>query len=306
LSAPCAWVLERDAEAYPSCLTDLDPPERPRLYGVGRRAVVERFDYRSAVTIVGARRASSYGLQVAERLARDLAAAGVTIVSGMARGIDAAAHRGALTADGLTIAVLANGPDVVYPPVNRPIYERILERGAVVAEHPPGTRARRYDFPARNRIMAALAGLVVIVEAAQPSGSLITADLAAKLGRTVGAVPGQVGIPVAAGTNDLIKEGAELIRDARDALDLLYGVGADRRAVVRVNLDPPPGPSLEPSLRAVLELVEAGASTVDRIAAEASLPPCETAVALGRLELLGYVVGEAHGGFRRSAMPAPA
>ena len=266
------------------------------------------------MTIVGARRASAYGLRMAETLARDLALAGVVVVSGLARGIDAAAHRGALAADGVSVAVLANGPDIAYPPVNRRIYDRLLVRGAAVAEHPPGTRARRYDFPARNRIMAALAELVVIVEAAQPSGSLITADLAAKLGRTVGAVPGQVGIPVAAGTNDLLKEGAHLIRDARDALDLLYGVGADpgdrdrvnSRRPPRVNLAARAGPALDPGLRAVLELIESGGSTVDRIAAAAGLEAREVGVALARLELLGYVTAGPLARFHRSPLVAPA
>ncbi len=224
----------------------------------------------------------------------------------MARGIDAAAHRGALAGAGLTIAVLANGPDVVYPAANRPLYERIVEEGAVISEHPPGTRPRKQDFPARNRIMAALGQVVVIVEAAQPSGTLITADLAAKLGRTVGAVPGQVGIRVAEGTNDLIKEGAHLIRDARDVLDLLFGVGADARlGELRRAPGPRPGPALEPPLRAVLELVASGASTVDRVAVGGRLGPREAAVTLARLELLGYVRADALGAYALTGLEQP-
>ena len=301
------WSLERASEGYPACLEDLEPPLRPRrLYGTGRRAAVAGLDHQSAVTIVGARQASGYGLRIAERLARDLALAGATVVSGMARGIDAAAHRGALAGGGTTIAVLANGPDVVYPRSNRALYQRILAAGAAIAEQPPGAIARRHFFTHRNRIMAALARVVVVVEAAQPSGSLVTADLAARLGRTVGAVPGQIGIRVAEGTNDLIRDGAHLIRDARDVLDLLYGVGVDPRpGKLGKAPEPRPGPALDERLGAVLDLVGSGASTVDRVAVEARLSPREAAGALARLELLGYVRADALGAFSVTGLRRP-
>jgi DNA processing protein len=290
------WVIEHGAPAYPDCLTDLDPPDRPVLHVAGAQDAIAALDDEAVVTIVGARQASGYGLRVAERLARDLAVAGVTVVSGMARGIDSAAHRGALIGGGLTVAVLANGPDLAYPARNSDLYRRILGSGAVVSEHPPGTPARRHHFRARNRIMAALGRVVVIVEGAQPSGSLITADLAAKLGRTVGAVPGQVGIRVAAGTNDLIKDGAHLIRDARDVLDLMFGVGvADQGSRLERAPPPRPGPAIEAPLRAMLDLVGSGAATVDRLAADARVAPRDAAVALARLERLGYVVADALG-----------
>jgi DNA processing protein len=239
--------------------------------------------------------------------------AGVTVVSGMARGIDAAAHRGALLGGGVTVAVLAGGPDIVYPPMNRDVYQQILGSGAVISEHPPGTRTRKHHFPARNRIMAALGRVVVIVEAAQPSGSLITADLAAKLGRTVGAVPGQLGIRVAEGTNDLIKEGAHLIRDARDVLDLLFGVGVENAprslepASPRLKEAPPPrpGPPLDPPLRTVFELVGSGATTVDRVALDGRLAPRQAAVALARLERLGYVAVDALGTYSLTERKPP-
>ena len=290
------WSLRGGEEGYPRPLADLGEPAPPPLHGAGRREAVERLDPEATVTIVGARRASAYGLRVAEALGRDLALAGVTVVSGMARGIDAAAHRGALAAGGTTIAVLANGPDVVYPPLHRRLYAEILAAGAAISEYPPGTTPRSYFFPARNRIMAALGRAVVIVEASQPSGSLITAEVASRLGRTVGAVPGQVGARIAEGTNGLIKDGAHLIRDGRDVLDLLYGVECPRRHV---------GPALEPELREVLDAVESGATTVDRVIADASVGTREAAVALARLELLGYVAGGQLGSFTRSALEAP-
>lgn len=301
------WTVRLGADGYPDCLTDLEPPLRPPLlYGIGNQEAIADLDHPSTVTIVGSRRASGYGLRVAERLARDLAVVGVTVISGMARGIDAAAHRGALAGRGRTIAVLGNGPDVVYPPTNRELYERIVEGGAAIGEHPPGTVARRHFFTERNRIMAALGAVVILVEGAQPSGSLVTADVAAKLGRTVGAVPGQVGVRVAEGTNDLIKEGAHVIRDARDVLDLLYGVGVTpERAVLEEAPKPRPGPALDARLAAVLDLVAAGASTVDAVVAGAGLTAGQVAGALARLELLGYVRADALGGFAVTELQRP-
>jgi DNA processing protein len=294
---PSTWELGAADGGYPRCLRDLDEPRPARIYGAGLREAVVDLDHEATVTIVGARRATAYGLRVAEHLARELAIAGVTVVSGMARGIDAAAHRGALAGGGTTIAVLANGPDVVYPPLHRDLYRRILASGAAISEYPPGTTARKQFFPARNRLMAALGNTVVIVEAAQPSGSLITAELAMKLGRTVGAVPGQVGVAVAAGTNALIADGAHLIGDARDVLDLLFGVGA--RGSNRS------GPPLDPGLRRVLDLVESGATTVDRVAIDGEMPARTAAIGLARLELLGYVSAGALGGFARAPQAVP-
>jgi DNA processing protein len=292
-----SWVIERDSDSYPRSLRDLDPPERPRLlHCAGNREAVAALDTDAVVTIVGSRQASSYGLRIAERLARDLAFAGVTVVSGMARGIDSAAHRGALVAGGRTVAVLANGADVIYPPSNLELYNRILAAGAVVSEHPPGTLARRHSFVERNRIMAALGRVVILVEAAQPSGSLTTADRALRLGRTVGAVPGQVGVRAAEGTNDLLKEGAELIRDARDVLDLLFGVGVAPDPPERAP-QPRPGPALDERLAEVLVLVENGAGTVERVAIEGGIGASDAAAALARLELLGYLRADAVGCF---------
>lgn len=294
------WRLEVDDESYPAGLRELEPGERPTLYGAGDRRGIQDLANSPAVTIVGARQASSYGLRAAEALAADLATAGVVVVSGMARGIDAAAHRGALAVAGRTIAVLAGGPDIAYPASNRALYARIVERGVAVSEHPPGRTAERRHFAQRNRIMAALGAVTVIVEAAQPSGSLITADVALRLGRTVGAVPGQVGIKVAEGTNDLIRDGAHLIRDARDVLDLIFGVGVAGAPAARRR-----GPPLDAELAQLLELVRAGAGTIDRLAAASRSATRAVAVALARLELLGYVTADPLGGYAPTGLREP-
>jgi DNA processing protein len=171
------------------------------------------------VTIVGARRASAYGREVARALSAELTGAGLLVVSGMAFGIDACAHRGALEA-GRTVAVLGCGPDVAYPAAHRSLWRRIQENGLVLSELPPGTGAWRWSFPARNRIIAALAGITVVVEAAERSGSLVTAEIARKLGRALGAVPGPVSARTSAGANDLLADGASLIRNAEDVLNV--------------------------------------------------------------------------------------
>jgi DNA processing protein len=290
------WSIARGSEGYPESLTQLqDPPAA--LHGIGDRRAVTELEHAATVTIVGARRASHYGLSVAEELASDLAVAGITIVSGMAYGIDAAAHRGTLAGGGCTIAVLGGGPDVVYPPSNRGLHRQIAASGAVVSEHPHGTETTKWSFPARNRIMAALSWMTVIVEGAEPSGTLITAGEAAKLGREVGAVPGQVNSRLARGPHALIRDGAMLIRDAQDVLDAMLGIGC--ASVSRA------GPALEPTLEAVLDQVERGAATPDAVAVRAQLAPHDAAVALGRLELLGYVTVDGSGTYSRTSLSAP-
>ncbi|MBI4687050.1 MAG: DNA-protecting protein DprA [Nitrospirae bacterium] len=174
-----------------------------------------------AVAIVGSRMPTDYGLQVAERISRRLASSGLTIVSGMARGIDAMAHRGALSAGGRTIAVLGSGVDVAYPAENRGLMRAISSGGAVVSEFPLGTIPDKGNFPRRNRIISGLSLGVIVIEAAEDSGSLITARYAIEQGREVFAVPGNVTSGVSKGTNDLIKKGAKLIEDADEVIDEL-------------------------------------------------------------------------------------
>ncbi|MBN1473077.1 MAG: DNA-processing protein DprA [Syntrophaceae bacterium] len=171
------------------------------------------------LAIVGSRAASTYGKYTTERISRELAQKGVTVVSGMARGIDSAAHRGALAARGRTIAVLGSGLDVIYPPENKKLFAEIIENGAVISEFPMGTPPIAANFPSRNRIISGMSYGVLVVEAGEKSGSLITARLALEQGREVFAVPGSVETPTSRGANRLIKEGAKLIENAEDILE---------------------------------------------------------------------------------------
>jgi DNA processing protein len=218
------------------------------------------------------------------------------VVSGLAFGIDACAHRGALDG-GRTVAVLGCGPDVAYPAAHRSLWRRIAETGLVLSELPPGASPWRWTFPARNRIMAALSAMTVVVEAATRSGSLITADLAADLGRDLGAVPGPVNSRASAGPNALLAGGACVVRDAQDVLDAMLGAGAER-------LDRS-GPALDRTLAEVLAAVEAGEGTCDGVAAGLGIPAPDAAAALARLELLGYVVCSALGTYSRTLLPQP-
>jgi len=269
---------------YPRSVTDLtDAPAV--LYVRGELARFERMLAGERVAIVGARRASEYGLQQARGLGRGLAAAGLTVVSGLALGVDSAAHVGALEADGVTVAVLACGPDVAYPASKRRLHARIVASGAVIAELPPGTRPRRWCFPARNRIIAALAQATVVVEAGERSGSLITAGQAADLGREVAAVPGLVTAPLAAGTNALIADGAQLVRGAHDVLELLFGAAA-LQLLPASPVDRTAG--LEPDLRALLERIGGGCDTVTALAGSGGAVDAVLA-GLAQLELRGLV-----------------
>jgi len=171
------------------------------------------------VAIVGSRLASTYGKYTTERISRELALQGVTVVSGLARGIDSAAHRGALLAHGQTIAVLGSGPDIIYPPENKKLFADIAREGAIVSEFPLGTPPRAANFPARNRIISGMSYGVVVVEAGEKSGSLITARLALEQGREVFAVPGSIDAAGSRGTNKLIKQGAKLIENTGDILE---------------------------------------------------------------------------------------
>ncbi len=176
-------------------------------------------DTSSAVGVVGSRKSTSYGLKVAITFAQDLALAGLTIVSGGARGIDTAAHKGALKADGKTIAVLGCGIDVTYPYENADLFKQIAEKGAIITEFPPGTEPRAKNFPARNRIISGLSQGILVVEAARKSGAMITAEFAMDEGREVYSIPGSIFSPTSMGTNSLIKQGAKLVQRPEDILE---------------------------------------------------------------------------------------
>jgi DNA processing protein len=294
LAAQC-WACCRHGDLYPTGLRDA--PDAPwALVGRGDPGLLDGLEPFGAVTIVGARRATSYGREIARELGRELAAAGMVVVSGLAFGVDACAHRGAIDA-GRTIAVLGCGPDTAYPAAHRSLWRQICEKGLVISEFPPGAPPWRWTFPARNRIMAALAGMTVVVEAAARSGSLITADLAADLGRDLGAVPGPVTSRASAGPNNLLAGGACLVRDAQDVLDAMLGAGATQ-------LDRG-GPALSPVLAEVLATVEAGESSCDGIAAVLGLIGSDAAAAISRLELLGYVTCSTMGLYSRTLLPSP-
>lgn len=217
---------------YPLGLLDLE--ESPVLYLLGSTTTAP------AVAVVGTRRSTGYGMALAEGFGAALARAGWTTVSGLARGIDGAAHRGCLRASGTAVAVLGSGVDVVYPAEHRGLYRRILEaNGAVISEYPPGTPPDRWRFPARNRLIAAISSAVVVVEAGESGGALITARLAAEIGRPVFVVPGDVDRPASIGCNRLIKDGAHPVLGAQDLLadlDLLLGAAPGPTTPVPVAL----------------------------------------------------------------------
>ncbi len=291
LRAAECWACCRHGELYPASLRDAtDAPWA--LIGRGDPALLDGLELDAAVTVVGARRATSYGREVARELGRELARAGMVVVSGLAFGIDACAHRGALDA-GRTIAVLGCGPDVPYPASNRSLWRQVCETGLVLSEFPPGATPWRWTFPARNRIMAALAGMTVVVEAASRSGSLITTDLAADLGRDLGAVPGPITSRASAGPNNLLAGGACVIRDAQDVLDAMLGPGRRRVPDNRTA-------ALKPDLESALAAVESGHSGCDAVANATGLSAPAAASALARLELLGYLTCSSVGNYSRT------
>lgn len=287
------WAVCRHGDGFPEGLRDgADAPVC--LMGAGCGFELGEVTMAGTVTVVGARRATGYGLEVARTLGAQLAAAGLVVVSGLALGIDGAVHRGAVER-GRTLAVLAGGPDRPYPASHARLYRRVQERGMVVSELPPGTRPWRWGFPARNRIMAALSQMTVVVEAARRSGSLITAEMAADAGREVGAVPGPVTAGPSVGSNELIAGGAALVRDGADVFDRLADFG---RPLPR----PPSGPEVRVGDGPVLDAVEHGLRLVDSIAAAAGKPVAETAAALARLEIAAYVTCSLTGEYGRTGL----
>lgn len=279
LEASGCWAICSHDRGWPEGL--LHQADRPAcLIGLGDIGLLAGLEPDDAVTIVGSRRATGYGQEVARRLGREAARAGVAVISGMAAGIDGAVHRGSLGV-GRSIAVLGGSADRPYPASNRGLFRELVESGAVVSEMPPGSGPRRWCFPARNRTMAALSGLTVVVEAAARSGSLITAEMALSAGREVGAVPGPVTSSVSAGCNDLIRSGAALIRDGFDLIETLTPGRARPEAMSDLPDDP--------LQLAVLEAIAEGASTADSVAAKTGIDPAGVMVVITTLEFEGLV-----------------
>jgi DNA processing protein len=270
------WLGRSDPH-FPGRLRSIhDPP--PGLFLRGRGGV----DALSApaVAVVGARACSDYGAHVARSLARELAAAGVVVISGLARGVDGWAHRGCLEAAGSTVAVLGCGIDRDYPRAHSSLAGEIQQGGLLVSEYPPGVAPAPWRFPARNRIVAGLALATVVVEARERSGALITADLALEEGREVLAVPGEITSALSQGANALLRLGATPVTCAADVLEAIGIEPPDST---------PDGPVPGSAAAAALSAVEAGATTVDQVARAAGLAPGAAAAALVELELAGRV-----------------
>ena len=275
-------ILTSGDPAYPKRLKDIyDPP--PVLYV---RGDIKKQD-ELAISIVGSRKTSPYGRGFTEKLSRELAQHGVTVVSGMARGIDSVAHQGAISERGRTIAVLGCGVDVVYPRENRKLYEEIIEHGAVLSEFPMGSPPEAGHFPKRNRIISGLSLGVVVVEAGKGSGSLITANYALEQGRDVFAVPGNVGAENSQGTNQLIKQGAKLVESSADVLEeLLPQWTRDKQSIPKVE---DRGKGLSEEERAVFALLGDTPLHIDAIIRETQLEPGKISSLLLNLELKGVV-----------------
>lgn len=276
-----AHALTPDAAAYPARLRALaDPPLALFVHG----ALAPEDDV--AVAIVGARRAGEYGRRVAADLARGLAQAGVTVVSGLASGVDAAAHRGALDAGGRTLAVMATGVDRVYPAWHRELARAVRAAGALLSEFPLGTPPLQFHFPRRNRIIAALTVGTVVVEAAERSGALITAAYALEQGGEVFAVPGPVDAPHHAGCHRLIRQGATLVTRVEDVLDAIAPARRARLAAAQAAVA---AATLSPGERHMLDALGDGATHVDAAAARAGLGAGAVLEMLLALELRGLV-----------------
>src|SRR5262245_22576712 len=279
-----AAILPITAAAYPERLRQIpDPP--PFLY---LRGEIQARDQK-AVAVVGSRSASPYGIKVARDLCRALAVLGFTVVSGMARGIDGEAHQATLEAGGRTVAALGSGVDVVYPGEHRSLYHDISGSGAVVSELPMGTRPLAHHFPARNRIISGLSLGVVVVEATEKSGSLITARLAAEQGREVFAVPGQAGASRSRGAHQLIREGAKLVDDIDDIVEEIAPQlrSRDRARGLSAKMELPVEMGLE--AKKILELIQSAPLQIDELIEGSGLSPAKVSEVLLSLEISGFL-----------------
>ncbi|NWG34368.1 MAG: DNA-protecting protein DprA [Chloroflexi bacterium] len=271
-------ILTWQDEAYPQRLKEIEQPP-PVLYIRGEYLPDDLF----AVAVVGTRRVTPYGRQITEELASFLAAHGLTVISGLARGVDAIAHQTALKAGGRTIAVLGSGVDKIYPPEHRALAEQMMERGAVISDYAPGTPPEASNFPPRNRIISGLSLAVVVVEAGETSGALITAEFAAEQGREVFAVPGSILAPQSKGTNKLIQNGALPLLSVNDLIQALDITRVGQQKAARKIM---PSDAIEAKLLTVLTNAPLH---VDEIRTQSELPIEKVSAALALMELKGMV-----------------
>jgi DNA processing protein len=292
LEQPGNAVVTLGDAGYPKLLLEIpDPPLL--LYCRGALSLLDR----PALAIVGSRNATTQGLRNAEQFARAFSEAGLTVISGLAQGIDAAAHRGGLAAAGSTIAVLGTGADVNYPPANAALAAEIAQRGLLVSEFPLGSAPSAHNFPRRNRVISGLAQGCVVVEAALASGSLITARAAAEQGREVFALPGSIHSPLAKGCHALIKSGAKLVESAEDVLSELRGFQPSGFASTRAADDVPD--AAPPAEEPLLAHMGDDPVDVDSLCMRAGLPAGRIAAELLRLELAGRVAALPGGLYQR-------
>lgn len=295
LTVQGGWLLHPEDPDFPATFPHLAVPPA-LLFGLGKRSLL----LAPAVAIVGSRHPTGYGVEVARTASRVAAAAGLAVVSGMARGLDAVAHWGALEESGATIGVLGNGLGVIYPAANRALYERVAAEGLLLTENPPGERPNAGSFPRRNRLISALARVTLVVEAAAGSGALITAREALDQGKEVLAVPGPVTSRTSAGTNRLISDGAVPYLEPDDVLRFFPEVPREVRAAVRGAAGGDVAMlRLREDVRRLYESLDGVPRTVDALVDELGLPPSEVIAGLSELEIVGLADREA-AGFRRS------
>ncbi|PYO80345.1 MAG: DNA-protecting protein DprA [Gemmatimonadetes bacterium] len=275
----------QEAEEFPPELRAIPQPPR-ELYAIGRHSALSK----PRVAIVGTRNCTGYGERAARMLTRTLVRAGVSIISGMARGIDAAAHRTALEEGGNTVAVLGTGIDVPYPVGHRQLHRTIAEKGLVISENPPGMKAYQGAFPKRNRIIAALAPLTIVVEAGFRSGALNTASQALEVNHAVAAVPGPIDSEQSRGSNQLLRDGAAFIATPDDALSLL-GISAPKEKLLT--------PLLPDSEQKVWEAIAEGFVQTDALPAATGLGLAECLTAITSLEIMGLIECSLAGEIRR-------
>ncbi len=282
--APVTPVTRRGDAKYPARLRDLpDPPASLWYQGAWEMLSAP------VVAIVGTRRATAYGLRITRELSSALARGGACVVSGMALGIDACAHRAALEAGGRTVAVLGTGVDVAYPRAHAALHAEIGTRGLLLSELPPGAHSHGGSFPMRNRIIAALSSLVIVVEAPFKSGALITARHALDLGRDIAIVPGPIDSPQSQGTNEVLRDGAHAITSVADALTL-----------AKLAPQPRSGPQLDDEIETrIWEALAPGAASLDELCARASVPVSRCLTAVTALELRGAIECALTGEIRR-------